>query len=267
MLAVMRTTVFVILLVLTACGAAPRGAHEPASVFSTHADARMQVDEVLAEAGRRGVNALLVFGTDRCHDSRGLAGQITADGALSGLVQDHYALAFVEVGQRDTNLDQLARFGVEWIFGTPTVLVVTPDGELLSGETVHDWRMADSAARADLEAYLARYSAASPPARTAHANIDAIVSGWLPLNERLAEIAADEDDERVRVRRSAYAVGYARSRVRALMGDWEDEHEAIADSAALPDPDPALDRTDVLAAILAEIEVIAPERDTATMPK
>lgn len=262
----MRSLLLVILIMLTACGGARTGETGPEPVFSPQAGAALQVDTALAEAGRRGVNALVIFGAQWCHDSRGLVAEITGEGTQAALVAEHYALAFIYVGQRDANLDQLARFGVEWMFGTPTVLVVSPDGVLLNAQTVHDWRMAHSAAHADLGAYLARYSRADPPAGAAHAGIDLIVSQWPPLRERLSEIAAGEDDAPVRARRTAYATGYARSRVRALMGDWEAIHGPIADSAALPDRDPGLDRTEEIAALLSEIDTIAPERFTATGP-
>ncbi|TGY90248.1 thioredoxin family protein [Marinicauda algicola] len=251
--------------VLTACTAPQsRAADGEGRVYDAAADASVQVDSALAEAHERNVNALIVFGANWCHDSRGLADRLTGEGRLAERAARDFAVRFVDIGERDRNLDQLARFGVEWVFGTPTVVIAAPDGALLNATSVHDWRMADSAAEADIAAYLSRYSTTPAPRGHAHADIDALVSLWEPLAARLAEIEAAEEPAEIAERRRAYATGYARSRARALMGEWESEHGAIADSAALEDRDPALDRTGEIAARFAGIERIAPERFSPT---
>lgn len=252
-------------LVLTACTAPQsQAADGEGRVYDAAADATVQVDSALAEAHERHVNALIVFGANWCHDSRGLAARLAGEGRLAERAAQEFALRFVDIGERDRNLDQLARFGIDWVFGTPTVVIAAPDGTLLNAASVHDWRMADSAAEADIAAYLSRYSTAPAPQAMAHADLDALAAGWPPLAARLAEIEAAGEPAEIADRRRTYATGYARSRARALMGEWEREHGAIADSAALGDRDPALDRTGEIAARFAGVDRIAPERFSPT---
>lgn len=256
----------VILAWLVLLPAAACARDEGGRVYDETADAASAIDAALAEAGERSVNALLIFGTDACHDSRGLAVRLTGGGEPARLARDGYALAFIDVGERERNLDQLARFGVAWIFGTPTVLVVAADGSLLNGQSVHDWRLADSTSQADLAAYLAAYARSGPAAgeAAAHGDVEALAQGWAPLQTRLERIEAGESGEAEKARQRAYALGYARSRARAVLGDWQALQGPVADSAALDDPDPERDRTDALAALMAGHDWLPAERFTPT---
>ncbi|MEM9494918.1 MAG: thioredoxin family protein [Pseudomonadota bacterium] len=106
-------------------------------------DAMADVDLALEAAAISGRNVLLVLGANWCHDSRGLAAKFQRP-ELARVLKEGYELVFVDVGQRDRNLDVGARFGVPAIFGTPTVLILSPSARLLNADTVHDWRTADS---------------------------------------------------------------------------------------------------------------------------
>jgi len=122
--------------------AAQRAAAEPRP-FDAEADAMRDVEAALAAARASGKNVLLVLGANWCHDSRGLAAKFRTP-ALAAIVEDGFHLVWVDVGQRDRNLDVAARFGVEKLIGTPTILVLSPDGALLNADSVHEWTTADS---------------------------------------------------------------------------------------------------------------------------
>lgn len=111
--------------------------------FDASRDAMLDVDAALDLAQRSGKRVLLVLGANWCHDSRGLAGKFE-DPALADLIDQHYELVWVDVGRRDRNLHVAMRFGVAQLLGTPTVLILSPEGELLNADSVHDWRTADS---------------------------------------------------------------------------------------------------------------------------
>jgi len=120
--------------------------------FDEARDAMADVDAALARAETRGVRALLVLGGNWCHDSRGLAAKFqTPD--LAALIAAKYELVWVDVGRRDRNLDVAKRFGVGDLLGTPTVLIVSPAGDLLNADSVHDWRDAASRSEAETLAY------------------------------------------------------------------------------------------------------------------
>ena len=111
--------------------------------FDAARDATADVDAAFLAAQNSGKNVLLVLGGNWCHDSRGLAANFERP-ELARTVADNYELVWVDVGHRDRNLHVPQRFGVPELFGTPTVLILTPDGALLNRQSVHDWRTADS---------------------------------------------------------------------------------------------------------------------------
>lgn len=148
---------------LAACAAAaPRAAPAPGAAraedgeprpFDERRAAMADVDAGLERAKTEGRNLLLVLGGNWCHDSRGFA-QKLADPMIAPVIDAAYVVVFVDVGQRDRNLDVARRFGVRDLIGTPTLLVVSPAGALLNAGSVHDWRDAASRSVAETAAYL-----------------------------------------------------------------------------------------------------------------
>ncbi len=125
--------------------------------FDPDADAMADVDAALLAAQGRDRRVLLVLGGNWCHDSRGLARKFE-DPALADLIAASYELVYVDVGRRDRNLDVARRFGVDELFGTPTVLILSPDGALLNRDTVHDWRTAHSKSMEETYAYFEAFA-------------------------------------------------------------------------------------------------------------
>ncbi len=121
--------------------------------FDETRNAMADVDSALAAASASRRNVLLVLGGNWCHDSRGLAAKFQQPELADG-----YELVWVDVGYRDRNLDVPARFGVADLYGTPTVLILSPEGELLNATSVHDWRTADSKPYAETLEYFQDYA-------------------------------------------------------------------------------------------------------------
>ncbi len=131
--------------------------HPEARPFSKGRNADFDVDGALADARRTGKTVALVFGANWCHDSRGLAGRLKQP-QFAAIVDRGFHLVYVDVGRRNRNLDVARRFGVEELRGTPTVLFVSPEGELLNPETVHDWRNAASRTRQETLDFFAKFA-------------------------------------------------------------------------------------------------------------
>ncbi|MBV7258170.1 thioredoxin family protein [Erythrobacter crassostreae] len=110
-------------------------------------DAEADVDAALVRAAEADKRVLLVMGANWCHDSRALAGWLESE-RIAGLVAEKYELVFVNVGmpQRGDghNLGIAQRFGVEDLPGTPNLLVLTADGELVNSDTATTWRDAST---------------------------------------------------------------------------------------------------------------------------
>lgn len=132
-----RFVLAVVTALLLSISAGAQEAHETA-FYPQDADAAAVIDAALAQARDEDKPALIVFGADWCHDSRGLAAKLDEDAQLSSLIADQYVLVRVDVGQRHRNQDQLARFGVIESFGTPTLVISDGAGALQNGLTAHD---------------------------------------------------------------------------------------------------------------------------------
>ena len=95
---------------------------------------------------------MIVMGANWCHDSRAFAGW-TETPRFQQLIADHYKLVFVNIGMPQTgdghNLDIAERFGIE-VEGTPTVIVLSPLGEVVNADTATTWRNAASRSEDDI---------------------------------------------------------------------------------------------------------------------
>ena len=134
----------------TVTGSGHGGGHDypEARSYAVSDNATGDVDAALANAAESDKRVLLVMGANWCHDSRALAGWLATD-RFKALIAEEYELVFVNVGTPQSegdghNLDIAMRFGVEDLPGTPNLLVLTPEGELLNADTATTWRDAAS---------------------------------------------------------------------------------------------------------------------------
>lgn len=101
------------------------------------------VDEALADATLSGKHAIIVMGTNRCHDSRALAGWFQTPRFVD-MLTENYVVRYIDVGQKDRNIDVAQRFGLDDIVGTPTIFVTNSEGNVLNLDTAPTWRNAAS---------------------------------------------------------------------------------------------------------------------------
>ena len=131
--------------------------HPEARPFEPAADAAAAVDAALARALAADKRVILVLGGNWCHDSRGLAGWFVQP-RFAAMLAPKYEIVYVDVGHRDRNLAIARRYGIEEIKGTPTVLVLSPSGELLNRRSAPKWRNAASRGKDDIFAYFDQFS-------------------------------------------------------------------------------------------------------------
>lgn len=126
-----------------------------------------EVNSALSLAAQNDTRLLLVMGANWCHDSRALAGWLGTE-RFAALVDEHYELVFVNIGMPQTgdghNLAIARHFGVEEVAGTPNLLVVTPEGLSVNGDTATTWR--DAASRSEDAIYDELMELAHRPARS-----------------------------------------------------------------------------------------------------
>lgn len=262
-------SVISLLAVLVLVAAPGRADERAGAVYDAQVEAEAMIDAALAEASARDLPALIVFGANWCHDSRGFADRIMTGAALAPFMADHYAVAFIDIGMRHRNLDQVARFGIDAIHGTPTLVIADGQGAVLNPATVHDWRAVDNAGEADLLAYFARFAGAlGPRGEPLYAvHIQTAAEAWPPYADAmeawLAAHEAGEIDVETLDQNAAYALGLARSLARNALG-----RESRARGEALVDADsllrlgiePAGDRTAAVIERMASISMTIAER-------
>lgn len=118
-------------------------AHEEPRPYDPAADAEIDINHTLLAAKEEGKLGLLVFGANWCHDSRALAAHFEKP-RFETLLRSHYKMTYIDVGEKDRNIDLARKFGVDDIVGTPTVFVTDSDGKVLNLETAPTWRNAAS---------------------------------------------------------------------------------------------------------------------------
>ncbi|MXP47514.1 thioredoxin family protein [Altererythrobacter luteolus] len=134
--------------------------HPEARLYDASRNAAADVDAALSRARSSGNHILIVLGANWCHDSRAFAGW-TETPRFKELLGYHYETVFVNVGMPQTgdghNIEIARRFGIDEIVGTPTVLILSPSGSLLNGETAGSWRNAASRTEQSIYEELAGY--------------------------------------------------------------------------------------------------------------
>lgn len=118
--------------------------------------AQTQVEQALSTAAETGKHTIIVMGANWCHDSRALAGWFQTP-RFETLLSQNYVVRYVDVGQKDVNIDIAQGFGLDEIVGTPTVIVTDSAGVVLNLETAPTWRNAASREEDAIFEYFAEF--------------------------------------------------------------------------------------------------------------
>ncbi len=130
-------------------------AHPEARPFGDPDRAGRDLNDALARAKVNGHRVLLVFGANWCHDSRALAGWF-ATPRFAAMLAPRYEIVWIDVGQKDRNLDLARRFGLDGIKGTPTVLMLDAAGRPLNLKDAPRWHDASTRRENKIYRYFAR---------------------------------------------------------------------------------------------------------------
>ncbi|MEO5492723.1 MAG: thioredoxin family protein [Sphingomonas sp.] len=117
--------------------------------------AQRDVAAAMARASANGHRIILVFGANWCHDSRTLAGWF-ATPRFREMLAGKYEIVWIDVGQKDKNLDLARRFGLNGIMGTPTVLIVDAGSKPSNLADAPGWRNASTRTGDAIFAYFAK---------------------------------------------------------------------------------------------------------------
>lgn len=110
--------------------------------YDETSDAYADVDATLSAAKSSGKNAIIIMGANWCHDSRALAQHFLTP-RFETMLSENFEYVYVDTGIKNRNLDIAADFGIEKLEGTPTLVFVDPQREIvLNLETAKTWRNA-----------------------------------------------------------------------------------------------------------------------------
>ena len=116
------------------------GSQSDGRVYDASENAMADVDAALAQAKADKKLLLIALGANWCHDSRAFGSRFS-NPDFAATMQKSYEILFVDVGYLDTGFDVIKRFGPPVIYGTPTVLVIDPETEVLLNPKDHTiWR-------------------------------------------------------------------------------------------------------------------------------
>lgn len=137
----------------------PRDKHGEVLAFEAinEADASRVVDAAITQARETGKQALIVMGTNKCHDSRALATYFE-EPEFKTLIKSHYILEYIDVGWKTDNLHIANGFGLDGIKGTPTVVIVNGEGDVQNLDEAPTWRNAASRNKDNVYDYFRGYA-------------------------------------------------------------------------------------------------------------
>jgi hypothetical protein len=142
---------------------AKEASHIEVRAYDPTALASLDVDSALARAAAANKRVIIVLGANWCHDSIGLAGWF-ATPRFAAMLSSKYEVVYVDVGVPQTgngrNLDIAKRFKAKPVKGTPTVLILSPQGKLLNKKDAGSWRNAASRSEQEIFAFFDAFTPA-----------------------------------------------------------------------------------------------------------
>lgn len=101
---------------------------------------------------------LINFGANWCPDARAFCAMLTLPG-LHDYLHANYEVLTLDVGRYDLNMDLVARAGLdEGLEGVPTIVILSPDGQVLNPDRISQWRTARQASPQDVADFLVEFS-------------------------------------------------------------------------------------------------------------
>lgn len=121
-------------------------------------DTRAAIEAACRQAAAEGKRVAVVFGANWCPDceafKRALGHRLVAP-----IVDPHFVVVKVSVGNRDRNLDLMAEYGMNVGSGIPSVAVLEPDGSLVVAQRDGEFRNSSALLSvAEISSFFQRWS-------------------------------------------------------------------------------------------------------------
>jgi thiol-disulfide isomerase/thioredoxin len=128
---------------------------EIAAPYDEALDLHAALDQAFEHAKSGGKRVLVKLGGAWCPDCRIMAGMMAIP-AVEAFLHTHYEIVTGSIGRYDRNSDVVERLGFSnGLPGAPTLLVITPAGEVVNRDTADRWRTAREQSPQDVVDYFA----------------------------------------------------------------------------------------------------------------
>jgi thioredoxin-related protein len=129
-------------------------------IYAAGADARKEIAEAIATAGKSHKRVLLIFGGNWCYDCHVLDEAFHTP-EIAPTLNRNYVVAHIDIGEYDKNLDVAKKYEVPVERGVPAAAVLESDGRLLFSQKNKEFEKAQSLAPEDILAFLNKWKPAA----------------------------------------------------------------------------------------------------------
>jgi thioredoxin 1 len=119
-------------------------------------DAREQIRQAVAAAGKAHKNILVIFGADWCYDCHVLEKAFRRPD-VAGVLDPNYQVVDIDIGEMNKNLDIAQQYEVPLNRGVPAIAILNSEGNLLYSQKQGEWEHARALGPQDLLALLKQW--------------------------------------------------------------------------------------------------------------
>jgi len=126
-------------------------------LYNKDADARVEIKEALATAGKQHQRVILVFGGNWCYDCHVLD-QAFHEPDVAPIVDKNFQVVHIDIGDDGKKNNDLAKeYKVPLDKGVPALAILGPDGKLIYSQENGEWESARSLDPDDVIAFLNKW--------------------------------------------------------------------------------------------------------------
>ena len=114
-------------------------AHLNPNLYPANADARQEIAEAIAAAGKENKRVLLVFGGNWCLDCH-ILDNVFHQPRVAPVLNQNFKVVHVDVGEYDKNLDLAKKYHMPLEKGVPSIAILNRHGEAL-GRRIDRWSL------------------------------------------------------------------------------------------------------------------------------
>jgi len=134
----------------------PQPSNLDSVIYPPNVDAKAEIQEAVARAGREHKRVLLVFGADWCYDCKVLDFELhQAD--FAKVVAASFVVVHVDIGEGDKNSDLVAKYEIPAQHGVPVLAILDGSGKLLFSDQHREFQSARSMDPDDVMAFLEKW--------------------------------------------------------------------------------------------------------------